>query len=518
MKKLIFLVFFLTIPLVNAQTCYDSDNGLNYYQAGYVKFDDTTYYDECVNNKTLIEGYCEDDKFNVTTYYCPYACKDGACVLPSTIETKITQYHPTVSEVSIAAVEEWLLNPWFTNPALEFDTGIVENQTVAESPDDWKWGYSCYKWNDGINPIDWCQVKAYYAGTVNGQPDYNVYLAGDSLGFDKTGVVKLVQGNVWGGSVPWYIPQKIPINGRNIFIDAWYNVGYSEGFLTNYLFDVWLKDDSTGHIMVLDLMFFRVVPLRSPWWDGNVFHYQADVCGAGGWYHCNFKLNSFIDDAISAAEAQGVHFNRARTYLYQAEILFELIHGVAELDVGGFRLYSTPVTTTTIRGGSGCPILKAWNGKEFKEIEKLNIHAPKDEDVTYSTTFKMKPINGEYELILKEAAYLFWDGSHIDSVSLRDEKGNECKLISAIHSKKGDVLPLIKESDDSRVRTYPGEEIKLVYTGCEGEEFTFSIEGYNMKWTGVFLGLNYTDIIMILITIALVVIVIFVFKFFMRRG
>jgi hypothetical protein len=141
-------------------------------------------------------------------------------------------------------------------------------------------------------------------------------------------------------------------------------------------------------------------------------------------------------------------------------------------------------TTTTIKEGrgGGCPILEAFNGKEFIKIEKLNIHSPKDHDLTYTSRFTMQPINGKYELILHEASYLFWDGSHIDSVKLTDESGKECRLLSAVHSKDGDVLSAIEKSDDVRVRNFPGDEIRLTYDGCSGNTFTFNIEGYNIKW------------------------------------
>ena len=100
----------------------------------------------------------------------------------------------------------------------------------------------------------------------------------------------------------------------------------------------------------------------------------------------------------------------------------------------------------------------------------------------------MQPVNGEYELILHEAAYWFWDGSHINSVKLVDSSGKECNLVSAVHSKQGDVRQALLYNDNDRVRTYPGEEIKLVYSGCTGTDFTFTIEGYNMKcsWCGSF--------------------------------
>ena len=149
---------------------------------------------------------------------------------------------------------------------------------------------------------------------------------------------------------------------------------------------------------------------------------------------------------------------------------------------------STSTTTTIRRGGGGCPILKVYQNNKLVTIEKLNIHSPKNQDVIVTSTFTMEPINGKYEIILDEAAYLFWDGSHINSVKLTDETGKECKLISATHSKQGDVLSAITTSDDVRVRSYPGERIKLTYDECSGNQFTFSIEGYNVKtmcgWVG----------------------------------
>jgi len=141
-------------------------------------------------------------------------------------------------------------------------------------------------------------------------------------------------------------------------------------------------------------------------------------------------------------------------------------------------------TPTTKEGGGGCPILKVFDGKDFVTIEKLNIHAPAGWDIKYTSKFNMQPKCGKYEIILHEAAYNFWDGSHIDYVKLTDEKGNECRLISAVHSKNGDVLSQIVKSDDVRVRTFPEQEIKLVFDNCSGNKFTFMIEGYNAKCPG----------------------------------
>jgi len=156
--------------------------------------------------------------------------------------------------------------------------------------------------------------------------------------------------------------------------------------------------------------------------------------------------------------------------------------------------------------GGGCPILKTFDDNKLVTVEKLDIHSPKDQDTIATSTFTMQPVNGRYEIILDEAAYLFWDGSHINSVKLTDGTGNECKLISATHSKQGDVLSAITTSDNVRVRTLPGDRIKLTYDGCSGNQFTFSIEGYNRKL--MWLGLDLTGSVPIVIAIAAVILVI----------
>jgi len=99
MKKVIFSLFlasFLIIPLINAQSCYDSD-GLGYYAKGYVNFDNTRYYDNCVNREVLIEGYCENGYFRTNTYYCHEGCENGACKI--TITTTEPSY-PTTTTLS----------------------------------------------------------------------------------------------------------------------------------------------------------------------------------------------------------------------------------------------------------------------------------------------------------------------------------------------------------------------------------------------------------------------------------
>jgi hypothetical protein len=129
--------------------------------------------------------------------------------------------------------------------------------------------------------------------------------------------------------------------------------------------------------------------------------------------------------------------------------------------------------------GGGCPVLKVWDGNSYKDVVKLDIHSEKGKDTTTSIGFSMKPKDGKYNVKLSEIWYALWEGSHIDSVTMTDKAGNECQLVSAVHNKKGDVLTAIAKSDDVRVETKPGEVIDLVFEGCKGEDFVFTIEGYN---------------------------------------
>jgi hypothetical protein len=152
---------------------------------------------------------------------------------------------------------------------------------------------------------------------------------------------------------------------------------------------------------------------------------------------------------------------------------------------------------------SGCPVLKVWDGNGYKDVVKLNIHSERGKDTTTSIGFTMEPKDGKYYVKLSEIWYAMLEGSHIDSVKLTDDTGNECKLVSAIHDKKGDVLTAIAKSEDVRVETKPGEEIDLVFDRCKGEELVFSIEGYN-RWYLEKMALSQIGITIVLVGVLVI--------------
>jgi hypothetical protein len=130
----------------------------------------------------------------------------------------------------------------------------------------------------------------------------------------------------------------------------------------------------------------------------------------------------------------------------------------------------------------------------------------------------MEPKDGKYYVKLSEIWYAMLEGSHIDSVKLVDGNENECKLVSAVHDKKGDVLTAIAKSDDIRIETKPGEEIALTFDGCSGKTFTFTLEGYNDRPMLVKEAFSSTNIILIIITIITVIVIVYgAFKFFFKK-
>ncbi len=101
----------------NTSTCFDSDNGLDYYTKGFgfdnIKyFSDAPLYDECFTDfdtDTLSEVYCRDDGYLDTNWYeCPSGvCQDGVCkqadvcAAPSISEQNKTTEQPASQSFSM---------------------------------------------------------------------------------------------------------------------------------------------------------------------------------------------------------------------------------------------------------------------------------------------------------------------------------------------------------------------------------------------------------------------------------
>jgi hypothetical protein len=132
--------------------------------------------------------------------------------------------------------------------------------------------------------------------------------------------------------------------------------------------------------------------------------------------------------------------------------------------------------------GGGCPTLFVYDGKNYEKIRKSNIHSQEGIDTVDDIVLNNKPavVDGHYLLSLKETTLP--EHSYIDTVKLFavDSEGmKELKLISARHSRLGDVTSILAGSDDLRINTKVFDSIELKFTAEEGDYFLFEVEGYN---------------------------------------
>jgi hypothetical protein len=141
-------------------------------------------------------------------------------------------------------------------------------------------------------------------------------------------------------------------------------------------------------------------------------------------------------------------------------------------------------------GGGGCPALFVWNSSDYVDYGVIDIHNPTGEDVIREVPVQAEDVginNYAAKFRLREG----WPGlkfseSFIDQVKLYavDNHGNRhlCSLISATHSRLGNVLPQLLASDDVRVQTLLLEtiDLKFIVSYRNIQSFTFVIEGCNI--------------------------------------
>jgi hypothetical protein len=172
----------------------------------------------------------------------------------------------------------------------------------------------------------------------------------------------------------------------------------------------------------------------------------------------------------------------------------------------GFYELTTPVgasdgsyTTLNFRlhpstGGGGCPFLQVWDGSDYVDEGLLNIHNAEGVDVTYEHTLATmpEPVNGRYAFRLTEHPKTISD---IDQVQLHaileDGTVEELPLRKAWHSEDGNVLNLLRRSDDRRVEELGADhnggtsqsidlEFRALGSNAKTVAFIFTIEGNNM--------------------------------------
>lgn len=178
------------------------------------------------------------------------------------------------------------------------------------------------------------------------------------------------------------------------------------------------------------------------------------------WYASSKLLGPDLSASASFTESFPIELVKGHTYRFSMIWRLYVDAGVGDPRVGtttGGYLKAT-WGYIAIPTAGGCPTLFAWNGHEFVEEGVLNIHSETGTDVVvkHELSTELKPREGELLLKLAEVAEGYnFSHSSIDYVELIAvyENGTEyaCKLVSATHSRYGDVSELVSASDDVRV-------------------------------------------------------------------
>ncbi len=137
-------------------------------------------------------------------------------------------------------------------------------------------------------------------------------------------------------------------------------------------------------------------------------------------------------------------------------------------------------------GSPSCPDLYSWNGKEYVNNGYIYsmCHCPEWE--SYQERLVTQPVVAQYNTLAFEIKEVDDEISYINSVDMYyRNNGNawtKLDLISAVHNTAGDVSEALKQKDNERVYTVPGDEILLTYyvpsEGIEDAEFKSISSGY----------------------------------------
>jgi hypothetical protein len=80
-----------------ADSCTDTDLGKQYESEGYASKDDEVLFDECFDESTLVEAYCDNNNLRTIKHDCVYGCSNGEC------NKKVEGYYEEKEQFSLGA-------------------------------------------------------------------------------------------------------------------------------------------------------------------------------------------------------------------------------------------------------------------------------------------------------------------------------------------------------------------------------------------------------------------------------
>ena len=245
----------------------------------------------------------------------------------------------------------WNNNGDFELPVI--DTGNVGGQCYIYAP--WgntSWGVEGYTFSDPENhTITWSRFRSSgHEGYLYGKEESG-----------KWGLVRYIQGDVWGGSycgiIPWNIPSPLPIDGKNIslnmdiFRDTNSLLSSSDSWIM-FAVNIWFSspelpggNDISGHKpLVMDLIFYHQCNWTGCGYgvfeDNDAFHYQVFIGETPyGWKSWSIPLNDYIQRALDYQWTSGsIAHSKDTLKIYQIEFLIELKNSEGAATIDNFFL------------------------------------------------------------------------------------------------------------------------------------------------------------------------------------
>lgn len=240
------------------------------------------------------------------------------------------------------------------------DTGNIKDQCYIDAL--WgsnSWGVEGSTFSDPTDyTINWSRFAI-----LSSDSDRQGYLHGKEES-GKWGLVRYIQGDVWGGSncgpIPWNRPEPLLTYGNDlalmihIYRDTNILLTSNDSWIM-FAINLWFSspdlpsggDISEHKPLVMELIFYHDCNWNGcgygPFEDDDAFHYQVFISETpyGGWGLWSIALNDYIQEALNYPWPSGSIADAEETLeLYQLEFVIELKNAVGAATIDDFFLYT----------------------------------------------------------------------------------------------------------------------------------------------------------------------------------
>lgn len=140
--------------------CTDSENGKNYYSAGYSVHGtgNLVNYDICIDNNTVKENFCDNGYYNYQFYTCPRGCQNNACINDGSYQDPDSSALPAASSTVSASTT--------ASSAICTDSDRGRNYYLKGSGSGWSEDDELIKFSDVCYKETSAESSAYCSGSA----------------------------------------------------------------------------------------------------------------------------------------------------------------------------------------------------------------------------------------------------------------------------------------------------------------------------------------------------------------